>query len=116
MNEAGGSKWRFGNWAAGGTGAALTVRVTPRASKTSLAGLLPDGTLKVRIAAPPTGGAANQALIAFLAEVLGVRENAIEIVAGEKSRNKILAISNLGAGEVEERLRPRLPGAGGRAR
>jgi hypothetical protein len=94
---------------AGGTGAALTVRVIVRASRTGLAGLLPDGTLKVRVAAPPAGGAANRALVAYLAEVLGIRESAIEIVAGEKGRDKILAITGLGAGEVDERLRRCLP-------
>jgi uncharacterized protein YggU (UPF0235/DUF167 family) len=100
---------RFGQWVAGGAGAALTVRVIVRASRTALAGLLPDGTLKVRVAAAPTGGAANRALIAYLAKLLGIRENAIESVAGEKGRNKILAISNLGAREVDERLRRSLP-------
>ena len=116
MSEAGSSKSRFGNWVAGGTGAALVVRVTPRATKTALSGLLSDGTLRVRVAAPARDGAANRALIAYLAEVLEVRESAIEIVAGEKGRDKILAISNLGAGEVDRRLRRHLPSAGPRAR
>jgi uncharacterized protein (TIGR00251 family) len=111
VTEVGGLRRRSGNWVAGGTGAALVVRVIPRASKTGLSGLLSDGTLRVRVAAPARGGAANRALIAFLAEVLEVRENAIEIVAGEKGRDKIVAISGLGAGEVDSRLRRCLPEA-----
>ncbi|HLE04119.1 MAG TPA: DUF167 domain-containing protein, partial [Anaerolineales bacterium] len=67
----------------GKVGAAITVRVTPRARKSEFAGIMEDGTLRIRIQEPPVGGKANRALIAFLAKVLGVRANRIEIVAGE---------------------------------
>ncbi len=63
-------------------GAALTVRVTPRARRTEIAGVRDDGTLKIRLAAPPVEGKANVALIKFLAGLLGVRKRRIEIVAG----------------------------------
>jgi len=66
----------------GERGAALTIRVTPRARKTQFGGVLEDGTLRVRVAAPPVEGKANQALINYVAKVLGVRKNRIEIVAG----------------------------------
>ena len=65
------------------------VRVQPRASRTELAGLH-GGVLKVRVAAPPVDAAANRALIAFLAECLGIARRSVRIVAGETSRTKVL--------------------------
>lgn len=65
------------------------VHVQPRASRTELAGLH-AGALKVRVAAPPVDAAANRALIEFLAERLGVSRRSVRIVAGEKSRTKLL--------------------------
>lgn len=88
----------------GGQGAALTIRVTPRARKTEIAGVLEDGTLRIRIAAPPVEGKANNALVAFLAKVLGVRKNKIEIVAGLKGLDKIISVLEMPAEEAEERI------------
>lgn len=65
------------------------VHVQPRASRTELAGLH-AGALKVRVAAPPVDAAANRALIEFLAERLGVSRRSVRIVAGAKSRTKLL--------------------------
>ena len=89
----------------GERGAALTIRVTPRARKTEIGGLLDDGTLRVRVAAPPVEGKANKALIAFLAKVLGVRKRKVEIVAGEKGLDKIISVLEMPAEEVEKRIR-----------
>jgi len=89
----------------GKRGAALTVRVTPRASRTSFGGVLEDGTVRVRISAPPLEGRANAALVKFIAKVLGVNRSKIEIVAGEKGLDKILSIIDLNAEQVEERIR-----------
>jgi uncharacterized protein (TIGR00251 family) len=88
----------------GGQGAALTIRVTPRARKTEIAGVLEDGTLRIRIAAPPVDGKANKALIAFLASVLGVRKSKIEIVAGLKGLDKIISVLEMPAQETEKRI------------
>jgi len=96
----------------GERGAALTIRVTPRARKTQFGGVLEDGTLRIRVAAPPVEGKANQALIKFLAKVLGVRKNRIEIVAGERGLDKILSVVGMTAEEVEEKIRPWLPPEG----
>jgi uncharacterized protein (TIGR00251 family) len=92
----------------GKRGAALTIRVTPRARKTGFGGVLEDGTLRIRVAAPPVEGKANTALIKFLAKVLSVRKNRIEIVAGEKGLDKIISILDLTAQEVEERIQTHL--------
>lgn len=88
----------------GKRGAALTVRVTPRARRTEVAEILDDGTLRVRVTAPPVEGKANAALVRFLAEVLEIRSARIEIVAGERGLDKIISITDLTAQEVQRRL------------
>ncbi len=84
-------------------GAAFAVRVVPRASKNEIAGQVGDA-IKVRLTAPPVEGKANKALIAFLAQELGLRKSQVEIVAGETSRNKVICVLGLSPAEVEERL------------
>jgi uncharacterized protein (TIGR00251 family) len=73
----------------------LTLHVQPRASRTELAGRHGDA-LKVRVAAPPVDGAANAELVRFLAELLGVAKSAVEIVAGESGRRKVVAVHGVG--------------------
>jgi uncharacterized protein (TIGR00251 family) len=89
----------------GKQGAALTIRVTPRARKTEIGGVLDDGTLRIRVSAPPVEGKANKALIKFLSEVLGVRKNKIEIVAGERGLDKIISVIGLPAAEAEAAIK-----------
>jgi len=81
----------------------LNVRVTPRARRNAIGGF-EDGVLAVRLAAPPVEGAANKALIAFLAEALGVSKSAIRVESGTRSRHKRLRISGLTPEAVERRL------------
>ena len=69
----------------------VDVRVIPRAKKSEFDGER-DGRIVVRLAAPPVEGAANDALIDFLAASLGVPRRSVRIVAGEHSRNKRVAI------------------------
>jgi uncharacterized protein (TIGR00251 family) len=89
----------------GKQGAALTIRVTPRARKTEIGGVLEDGTLRVRVAAPPVEGKANKVLIKFLSEILGVRKNKIEIVAGERGLDKIISVLGMPAADAELKIR-----------
>ncbi|HEX9795463.1 MAG TPA: DUF167 domain-containing protein [Anaerolineales bacterium] len=96
----------------GKQGAALTIRVTPRARRTEIGGVLADGTVRIRVQQPPVEGKANEALIAFLADLLGVRKNRIEILAGEHGLDKIVAILDLNADEVEKRIEAALPEEG----
>jgi uncharacterized protein (TIGR00251 family) len=88
----------------GAHGAAITVRVTPRARKTEFGGVLEDGTLRIRIKEPPVEGKANKALLAYLAKVLGIRKNQIEIVAGQQGLDKIISVEDMTAEEVEARI------------
>ena len=62
-------------------GVVFTAKVVAGSSRTCLCGLL-DGMVKVKISAAPEKGKANQCLIAFLAKQLGVKKNAVTIVAG----------------------------------
>ena len=75
-------------------GATLTLflHVQPGAKRTGAAGLHGDA-LKVRLAAPPVDGRANEALIAWLAEVFGVPARQVRLLRGEKSREKVVEIS-----------------------
>ena len=84
-------------------GVAFAVRVVPRASRNEIVGVHGDA-LKVRLTAPPVEGRANEALIAFLAQRLGVRKSQVEIVAGATSRHKVIRVSGLSAQEVREHL------------
>jgi hypothetical protein len=84
-------------------GAQFTVRVTPRASKTAVVGVIGEGAeaaVKIALHAPPVEGKANAALVEFLAEVLGVRRSAIEIAAGEHARNKVILVRGMKAAAV----------------
>jgi uncharacterized protein (TIGR00251 family) len=84
-----------------GDGGALVfaVRVAPRASKTAAAGAH-DGALKVRVAAPPVEGAANEELSRFLAKALGVPARSVEIVSGHASKTKVVRVSGAKASEL----------------
>lgn len=70
----------------------LKLRVQPRARRTEWAETMADGTRKVKIAAPPEKGKANEELIRFLAEHYGVRREAIEIRAGAGAHTKLVRI------------------------
>jgi uncharacterized protein len=78
----------------------VDVHVVPRASKSELVGLH-DGCLKIALAAPPVDGAANRALIELFAKLLGRPRRAVELVRGEASRKKTLAVQGVTEAEVE---------------
>jgi uncharacterized protein len=86
-------------WRATADGVELTVRLTPRGRRTGCEGVAegPDGpALRVRVAAPPVDGAANAALVAFLADGLGIAKGDVAIVAGAKARTKTLRLRGAG--------------------
>lgn len=80
----------------------ITVRVIPNASKTEVAGR-EGATWKIRLAAPPVDGKANDTLIRFLADVLDVAPSQIEILKGHSSKTKILSVPMVEE-DVVERL------------
>ena len=88
----------------GQKGSALAVRVTPRASRNEIVEMLDDGTIKVRLAAPPVDNEANRALIEFLADVLGVPKSRLDIVAGVTGRDKLIAVMDMDAETAHQRI------------
>lgn len=90
-------------------GAAITVKIMPRAKKTELAGLMDDGTIKIRIAAPAVEGAANQALIEFLAELFKIKKDQVEIVVGHTSERKLVSLLGVAPNDVETTIHNLVP-------
>jgi len=81
----------------------LKVRVIPRAPRTRVDGER-NGAVLIRVAAPPVGGAANEVLVAFLSDVLGVPRRDITIASGGTSRDKRVKIDGLDEATVRQRL------------
>jgi uncharacterized protein (TIGR00251 family) len=89
-------------------GVTLSLRVVPRAKRSAIDGVV-EGALRLRIAAPPVEGAANKAVIAYLAAVLGVPKRDISLLSGGQSRQKVLRINGLNAAQVRQRLHAHWP-------
>jgi uncharacterized protein (TIGR00251 family) len=81
------------------TGVLFRIRVVPRASRCESAGFQ-DDALRIRITAPPVEGRANEACIALLAELLGVKKGQVAIIAGHASRTKTVAVQGVMAAEI----------------
>ena len=77
----------------------LRLRASPGSKKTRIDGTYGDA-LRIRVAAPPVDGKANQALIRFLADVFSVPKKKITLIRGQKSRDKSFAIEGLSLAEV----------------
>ena len=88
----------------GKRGSALAVRITPRASRNQIVGVLNDGTIKVHLAAEPSDDKANVELVGFLAEVLGVPKSRVEIVAGASGRDKLVSVLDMDVETVHQRV------------
>lgn len=84
-------------------GAVLTLHVQPGAKRSEVVGLHGDA-LKIRLAAPPVDGKANACLLEFLAERLGCTKSALELVSGQTSRSKRVAVGGIAPEEVRRRL------------
>ena len=81
----------------------FSVKVVPRASRDEIMGTEGD-VLKVRLKAPPVEGRANEALIAFLADRLGVGKAQVEILHGSRSRKKLVKVRGISPTVLAERL------------
>ena len=86
-------------------GVELALMVQPRAGRSEVVG--PHGdTFKIRLAAPPVDGEANEELVRFLAKTLGVPKSAVSIGSGETGRRKRVRVLGVGAAEVAKALLP----------
>ena len=70
----------------------LKVKVTPRSPRTEIAGAMADGTVKIRVAAPPDKGQANEELCNFLARHYGVPRSGVEVISGQTATRKLVKI------------------------
>ena len=78
----------------------LTLHIQPGAKKTEFAGLHGDA-LKIRLAAPPVDGKANEALLRFVADTLGLPKSAVSLKSGQTSRRKVVEISGVAIPAIE---------------
>jgi uncharacterized protein len=89
-------------------GVELTLYLQPRASRTEVVGAHGDA-LKLRIAAPPVDGEANDELIRFLAKTLGVAKSQVSIVSGATGRKKRVRVEGVEVGAARAALEPASP-------
>jgi hypothetical protein len=94
-----------------GGGVAFSLHVQPRAKTTGIAGLH-GSSLKLKISSPAVDGAANRAVVEFLASSLDVPRSAVRILAGEKSREKTIRIDGV---RLEQVLRALMPPSAARS-
>jgi uncharacterized protein len=84
----------------------ISVKVIPRSKKNSVeweSGVEGE-RLRVRLTAPPVDGAANEALVGFLAERLGVPKRQVEVVRGATSRQKVVEVLGVSLEDVKIKL------------
>jgi len=83
----------------------LSVRVHPRAAKNEVVGLTKD-VWQIRLTAPPIKGKANNELLDFLSQLLGIAKSRVDIIKGHTTKNKLLAIRGLSQEVIMSRLAP----------
>lgn len=83
----------------------LELYCQPGAGRTQVTGFH-DERIKIRLAAPPVEGAANAALIKFIAKACGVRQSDVRILAGEQSRYKRIQVQGITAMQISSKLLP----------
>jgi uncharacterized protein (TIGR00251 family) len=98
--------------AAAGDGVMLSVHVQPNARRAEIVGRHGEA-IKIRVGAPPRDDRANEALVAFVADVFGVRTSAVTIRSGGSSRHKRLQIDGIGLADARRILAERMPGLPG---
>jgi uncharacterized protein len=94
-------KFRLHN---GKKGAALAVRITPRASRNQIVGALHDGTIKIHLMAPLEEEYANKELVGFLSEILGVGKSQVEVVAGATGRDKLISVLDMDSTTLHKKI------------
>ncbi len=88
-------------------GACLKLRIQPGAARNEICGAH-ERALKIRLCAPPVEGAANKALIAFLAKRLGLSKSSLRLASGLRSRDKTIIVEGRSAEEVRKIVREKL--------
>jgi uncharacterized protein len=81
----------------------LTLRIVPNAKRNEVVGEYGEA-VKIKVAAPAVEGKANEAVLEYLAEKLGIHRRDIALISGEKSRDKIVEVPDLDSAEARKRL------------
>jgi uncharacterized protein (TIGR00251 family) len=79
----------------------IRIKVVPRAKRDQISGVMQDGSLKIRLAAPPVDGKANRSLVSFLEEIFDLRRGSVVISSGLHSRSKVVRIDGLNFSEYQ---------------
>lgn len=85
-------------------GMLVSLRVSPDAKRTTVEGMYGEGSIKMKVAAPPVDGKANAEIERFLAKFFGVRKSDVEIVHGASSRDKTVLVRGEEISEAERIL------------
>lgn len=88
----------------GQKGAAIAIRVTPRAAQNKIIGALSDGTIKIHLTAESAEGQDNSMLIEFLSEILGIPEDRIDVVAGDAGKDKLVSVLDMDVDTLHKRI------------
>ncbi|XLZ69604.1 DUF167 domain-containing protein [Massilia sp. SR12] len=86
-------------------GVRLAVQIQPNAKKSEVVGVL-DDALKIKLAAQPIEGKANEALVKWLAGALGVSRSAVTLTHGQTNKKKLLVVAGVGLEDVVRLLNP----------
>ena len=81
----------------------VEVVLQPRASRNEVAGLQ-GGRLKIKVTSPPVEGMANKKLCEFLADLMGIGKQRVQVIAGQAARIKRVKISDVSLEEVKQKL------------
>jgi uncharacterized protein len=80
----------------------VPLHVTPGAGRNEIVGVLPDGTLRLKVKAPPVEGKANLEVLKYFGELLQIRSDQIVLVNGQQSRKKLIEIFGMTSGQFKQ--------------
>ena len=82
----------------------IKVKVNPRSPKNEISEVLDDGTIKIKLTAPPVDGKANQSLIKVLSKYLNIDAKSINIISGQTSHTKLISIEGISLEDIMSQL------------
>lgn len=94
----------------GKKGAALAIRITPRAKQNKVVDILSDGTIKIHLKTDPSDPNINELLLIFLSKELNVSKNRLEIVGGTTGRDKLVSILDMKAEDLHKEIQGLIKG------
>lgn len=86
----------------------LKVKLIPRSARNEVVGFMEDGTLKIKLTAPPVEGQANKAVLKYLSGILKVPAANLEIISGRTSHNKLISIIGIKQDELHTLLQTQI--------